>query len=163
IETIKRIHDGLIGQVVSLRAYWVNGNPIWHQGEAPRYGQHLGDTVLEKQLNNWYHYIWLSGDHICEQHVHNIDIGNLIMNDHRDLMHAIVNDNPLNEAKQVADSTLTAIMGREAAYSGAEVDWDTILNSKWSYGPDLLYQDCSKLTWGAFRTLAPPIPSQHDV
>src|SRR5207248_8985707 len=56
IETIKRIHDGLIGQVVSLRAYWVNGNPIWHQGEAPRYGQHLGDTVLEKQLNNWYHY-----------------------------------------------------------------------------------------------------------
>ena len=39
--------------------------------------------------------------------------------EHVDLINAILNDTDLNEAKQVTDSTLTAIMGREAAYSGA--------------------------------------------
>src|SRR5205814_2322272 len=56
--------------------------PIWHAGDQPRYGQRIGDTVLEKQLNNWYHYIWLCGDHICEQHVHNLDVANWIMQGH---------------------------------------------------------------------------------
>ena len=56
--------------------------------------------------------------------------------EHIDLINAIVNDTELNEAKQVTDSTLTAIMGREAAYSGAGVDWDTVLNSKFAYGPE---------------------------
>jgi predicted dehydrogenase len=40
-----------------------------------------GDTELERQIHNWYHYIWLCGDHICEQHVHNIDVCNWIMGD----------------------------------------------------------------------------------
>jgi len=75
LETIKRIKDGAIGDVAALRAYWVNGGPIWHRGEH-------GDTELEKQVRNWYHYIWLCGDHICEQHVHNIDVSNWIMGDH---------------------------------------------------------------------------------
>src|SRR5437016_5336362 len=75
IETIKRIHDGAIGDIVALRAYWVNGGPIWHRGDR-------GDTELERQIYNWYHYIWLSGDHICEQHVHNLDVCNWIMRDH---------------------------------------------------------------------------------
>lgn len=256
IETINRIHDGMIGDVMDVRAYWVNGGPIWHDGDRARYGQKIGDTVLEKQLNNWYHYIWLCGDHICEQHVHNIDVANWIMNDHpvkcwgmgarqqlgnkageiwdnfgieyqyangvrlhsycgqikrawssvseaaqgskgscelhdgknfiktkngkiwkpgeikedngyvnehRDLICAILNDTPLNEAKQVADSTLTAMMGREAAYSGSEVDWETMLNSNFVYGPDLLYKDCSKMQWGDFRTLAPPMPGEHNI
>src|SRR5438552_10860971 len=81
IETVNRIHDGAMGDVTALRAYWVNGGPIWHE-DKPRYGQKMGDTALEKQLNNWYHYIWLCGDHICEQHIHNIDIANWIMNGH---------------------------------------------------------------------------------
>src|SRR5439155_22180951 len=85
------------------------------------------------------------------------------VNEHRDLINAILDDTPLNEAKQVADSTLTAIMGREAAYSGSEVEWDTMLNSKFAYCPALLYEDCSRLEWGAFRTLQPPMPSQHDI
>ena len=85
------------------------------------------------------------------------------VNEHRDLINAILDDTPLNEARQVADSTLTAIMGREAAYSGAEVDWETMLNSKFTYGPDLLYQDCARMEWGDFRTLAPPMPSEHDI
>src|SRR5215471_19164692 len=75
IETIKRIKDGAIGDMVTLRAYWVNGGPIWHRGDH-------GNTEMERQIRNWYHYIWLCGDHICEQHVHNLDIGNWIMGDH---------------------------------------------------------------------------------
>ena len=75
LETIQRLHDGAIGDIVTLRVYWVNGGPIWHRGDH-------GDTDLERQIRNWYHYIWLSGDHICEQHVHNLDVGNWIMEDH---------------------------------------------------------------------------------
>jgi len=252
IDTIKRLQDGVIGDIVSLRAYWVNSGPIWHRGDK-------GDTVLERQIRNWYHYIWLCGDHICEQHVHNIDVCNWIMNDHPikvwgqgsrqnlddprfggpksgeiwdnfavefeypngvrmasfcgqikrsgspgvseavvgtkgtanpahsyelrggekwkseakganpyeqehiDLIRAILNNTELNETKNVTDSTLTAIMGREAAYSGAWVKWEDILNSKFQYGPDLLYTDASKMTWGEFRTLKPPMPSRHDI
>src|SRR6185503_18130061 len=69
--------------------------------------------------------------------------------EHMDLMNAISQGTELNEAKQVTDSTLTAIMGREAAYSGAGVEWESILNSKFAYGPELLYQDSSKMEWGA--------------
>src|SRR5258708_25275294 len=75
MESGKRIHGGEIGDVVGLRAYWVNGGPIWHRGDQ-------GSTELERQIRNWYHYIWLSGDHICEQHVHNLDVCNWIMQDH---------------------------------------------------------------------------------
>ncbi|MCX7826005.1 MAG: Gfo/Idh/MocA family oxidoreductase [Verrucomicrobiae bacterium] len=252
IETIKRIQDGAIGDIVTLRAYWVNGGPIWHRGDK-------GQSDLEKQIANWYHYIWLCGDHICEQHVHNIDVCNWIMNDHPvkawgqgsrqqlddprfggpksgeiwdnfdvefeyangvrmfsycgqikrkwssvseavhgtkgtsnpsgtikadgkewkstlrlesnnpyvqehvALMKAILNNTELNETKNVTDSTLTAIMGREAAYSGSAVEWDAILNSKFCYGPELVYEDPSKMTWGPFRTLKPPMPSMHDI
>ena len=83
--------------------------------------------------------------------------------EHIDLINAIVKNTELNEAKQVTDSTLTAIMGREAAYSGAGGDWETALNSTFSYGPDLLYKDAAKMAWGAFRTLQPPMPNAHDI
>jgi len=63
----------------------------------------------------------------------------------------------------VTDSTLTAILGREASYSGAGVEWDKVLNSTFAYGPELQYQDCSKMKWGSFRTLRPPMPSEHDI
>lgn len=244
-QTIQRIQDGAIGDVVSLAAYWVNGGPIWHRGDH-------GDTALERQIRNWYHYVWLCGDHIVEQHVHNLDVCNWIkgthpvkawgqgarqmlgnktgeiwdnfaceftyedgtplysycgqekrtrtsvsemvygakgrsnpggwvapnaggrwrfrdkqinpyVQEHMDLIHAIVNDTPLNEVKNVTDSTLTAIMGREAAYSGDEVTWDKILNSTFKYGPELLYTDQSKMTFGDFRTLVPALPSIHNI
>jgi len=83
--------------------------------------------------------------------------------EHMDLINAIVKDTELNEGKQVTDTTLTGIMGREAAYSGAAVEWDTVLNSKFMYGPELLYQDCAKMEFGPFRTLASPIPNRHDI
>jgi len=83
--------------------------------------------------------------------------------EHIDLINAIVKGTELNEAKQVTDSTLTAIMGREAAYSGAGLEWDTVLNSTWQYGPELLYTNCAKMEWGPFRVLQPPMPSEHNI
>jgi hypothetical protein len=83
--------------------------------------------------------------------------------EHVDLINAIVKGGDLNEAKQVTDSTLTAIMGREAAYSGAGVDWETIANSKFTYGPELLYTDAAKMTFGDFRVLRPPMPKAFNI
>ena len=88
---------------------------------------------------------------------------NPYVQEHIDLINAILNDTELNEGKQVTDSTLTAIMGREAAYSGAGVEWDAILNSEFAYGPEALFQDCSKMQYGAFRTLKPPMPKAHNI
>jgi len=245
IETIKRIQDGAIGDVTTYRAYWVNGNPIWHRGNS-------GNTELERQIRNWYHYIWLCGDHCVEQHVHNIDICNWVagahpvkawgmgarqqlgntsgeiwdnfaveyeyangvrmhsycgqikrdfssiseavvgskgtsnpagqirpkegsawryrgenvdpyQQEHVDLINAIVNNTELNETEQVTDSTLTAIMGREAAYSGSVVEWDDAKTSTFKYGPELLYTDASKLTWGDYRILKSPMPGSHSI
>ena len=246
IETIKRIHDGAIGEVTALRAYWVNGGPIWHRGER-------GASPLEIQVHNWYHYIWLSGDHIAEQHIHNLDVANWVMNEHPvkawgmgarqmlgdrsgeiwdnfaveyeypngvrcasycgqirrswssvseavvgsrgtanpsgsinprggqawrwqgkklpdmvqehvNLIQAIVKDTPLNETKNVTDSSFTAILGREAAFSGAGLDWSALLNSNFKYGPDIIYtDDAHKLQFGDFRTLRPPLPGTHNL
>ena len=208
IETIKRIHDGAIGDIIYTKAYW-NQGAIWHRGDQ-------GETDMEKQIRNWYHYVWLSGDHIVEQHVHNIDISNWVMKahpiravsgvggrhalgnksghifdhfavefeypngarlfsqccqitgkegnvsefavgtkgtsncqnwilaegqrwrssaksidayvqEHTDLITAIRTGQYVNEAQTVADSTLTAIMGREATYCGKAVRWDDLL------------------------------------
>jgi len=74
IETIKRIHDGALGKVLFTRVYW-NGGGIWNRGRAE------GMTEIEYQVHNWYHFCWLSGDNIGEQHIHNIDIGNWVMGD----------------------------------------------------------------------------------
>jgi hypothetical protein len=89
--------------------------------------------------------------------------GNPYVQEHIDLLNAILNNTELNETKNVTDSTLTAIMGREAAYSGAWVDWDALLNSTFKYGPELVYSDASKLEWGSFRTLKPPMPGEHSI
>jgi len=66
-ETIGRIHEGRIGDLVAL--------------ETTRYGQGVGKlakrrpgwTDVEYQMRNWYYYTWLSGDFIVEQFVHNLD------------------------------------------------------------------------------------------
>jgi predicted dehydrogenase len=72
VETIKRIHDGAIGRIMLLRAYW-NGHGIWNRKREPNM------TEMQYQVHNWYHFCWLSGDNICEQHVHNLDICNWVM------------------------------------------------------------------------------------
>jgi predicted dehydrogenase len=69
LEVMKQVRDGAIGDIVSARAYW-NGGDIWFN---PR---QKGEKDLPYQLRNWYHFLWLCGDHICEQHIHNLDIMN---------------------------------------------------------------------------------------
>ena len=66
-ETMKRIHDGQIGRIVSLQANYNIGG-LWHHPRQPEW------TDMEWQLRNWYYFTWLSGDHIVEQHVHGLDL-----------------------------------------------------------------------------------------
>ncbi len=218
IETIKRIQDGEIGDIVGGRCAW-NNNGIWFHGRKEK------DSDLSYQINNWYHFLWLCGDHIVEQHVHNLDVMNWVLGahpvkavglggrsyrqagepndvghiwdhfaidytypndvvvtsqcahvpgvvndisesvvgtkgrasvngyrvnkkkvfngnetnayvqEHIDLIQSIKAGKPLNELKQVAESTMTAILGRDAAYSGQSLTWDDALNSKRSTMP----------------------------
>ncbi|WP_200911879.1 Gfo/Idh/MocA family protein [Pedobacter sp. Hv1] len=72
-ETLKRIQDGAIGDVVSGQVYWNSGG-VWVK---PRVAT---QTEMEYQMRNWYYFNWLCGDHIVEQHVHNIDIANWVKN-----------------------------------------------------------------------------------
>ena len=65
---VEKIHSGLLGDVTFSRIYW-NGGLIWCRPRNPN------QTEMEYQVNNWYHFVWLCGDNICEQHVHNIDMG----------------------------------------------------------------------------------------
>jgi predicted dehydrogenase len=203
LETMKRIHDGAIGEIVSAQCYWCQG-ALWHNG-----GKDITD--MEYQIRNWLYFTWLSGDHIVEQHVHNIDVinwafggppvrafgmggrqtrvdakygdafdhfsiefvypndvrvqsfcrqaqgassrigerivgtkgvahsgkitgenpwtfskekgNNGYVQEHVDLIKAIRTRNPLNEAKTVAEATLTGILGRISAYTGKEVSF----------------------------------------
>lgn len=245
VETMKRIHQGEIGDVTALRAYW-NGGGIWfrRREELKQHGE--PDTDLAYQLHNWYHFVWTCGDHICEQHVHNLDVcnwamesalgadshpvscvgmgsrighhrgrpdgnprevghifdnfaidyaykngvhmlsmcrqipdtkeniseaiagakgpcnpGNSILGkavldadqrkqardpyvqEHTDLIASIRAGKPLNELKTVAQASLTAVMGRMAAYTGKEVTWDKALNSKLDTMPAKLSWDMS--------------------
>ncbi|HUV65964.1 MAG TPA: Gfo/Idh/MocA family oxidoreductase [Sedimentisphaerales bacterium] len=206
VETIKRIHDGAIGDIVSAQCYW-NMGALWVERAKANWDNYKSGKYsdVEWQIRNWLFTGWLSGDHICEQHVHNIDVinwafgalpeqvhgvggrqyrtepqyGNIYDHfgveffypndvrtistcrqingtannvservvgtkgvsdcagtikgenawsyqgpnpnpyvvEHTDLIESIRRGNPLNEGKQVAESTLCAIMGRESAYS----------------------------------------------
>ena len=234
-ETIRRIHDGAIGQVVSGQVYWNQGG-LWSNVRKP------GWSDMEFQLRNWLYYTWLSGDHIVEQHVHNIDVANWVMGghpvratamggrqtrtdplyghifdhfaveyeysdgrrvlsmcrqqdgtaskvgesfqgslgqsnaydtiegknawkharlegmnpyveEHRDLVASIRAGKPLNEGRQIVESNLTAILGREAAYTGQSLTWDELLASNLSILP-------TTFALGPLATPAVPTPGE---
>jgi myo-inositol 2-dehydrogenase/D-chiro-inositol 1-dehydrogenase len=222
LEIIKRVHDGAIGEILASRVYWNDGG-VWVKPRQP------GQTEMEYQMRNWYYFVWLCGDHINEQHIHNLDVANWLKGDahpirahgmggrqvrtgkeygeifdhhavefeyadgsrcfsqcrhirgclsdvsehaygtkgtvdlqdhkiykiaganafslearaeknpyqqeHDDLFDAIRNDKPYNEAFRGAQSTMTALLGRMATYSGAMVNWDDALNSEISVMP----------------------------
>lgn len=67
------IHDGAIGDIVHSRVYWNSGG-VWE----PRMERGKEKSELEYQLRNWYYYNWICGDHITEQHIHNLDVGNWV-------------------------------------------------------------------------------------
>ncbi len=226
IDTVKRLQEGAIGDILAGRCHW-NQGPIWFRPRKP------GMTDVEYQIHNWYHFVWTCGDHIVEQHVHNLDVCNWILKghptkcsgmgfrvnpckdpnldgqiynffsidyeypngvhiqstcrqiqgadggldggvsevvvgskgssrvndytingqsvagrggvdpyvqEHTDLIACIRGGKPINELKNVAESTLTAIMGRMSAYTGKVVTWEQALNSKLETMP-------AKLTW----------------
>ena len=68
-EIMKRLQDGAIGEITSAQAWW-NNDGVWVNPKKP------GQTEMEYQLRNWYYFVWLCGDHITEQHIHNLDVIN---------------------------------------------------------------------------------------
>lgn len=74
-QCIERLQNGAIGEPIFARAYW-NGAGIWTRPRRP------AQSELEYQLTNWYYFNWLSGDHITEQHVHNLDVINWALQSH---------------------------------------------------------------------------------
>ncbi len=235
LEALKRVQDGAIGEIAMARVYW-NQGPIWV------FPRQEGWSDMEWQMRNWYYFTWLCGDHIVEQHVHNLDVANWAIGahpvravglggrqvrtdpvygniydhfaidyeypngvrvasycrqipncensvsealhgtkgfcqvnkytitgekawhmtakdnlpyvqEHTDLIAAIRAGKPYNELQTVAESTLTAILGRVAAYTGQAVTWEQALNSADSLMP-------SKLEWGDLAVAPVAMPGQ---
>jgi myo-inositol 2-dehydrogenase/D-chiro-inositol 1-dehydrogenase len=65
-ETMSRIHEGALGNIVALQCSY-NAGGLWHRD------REQGWSDMEYQLRNWLYYTWLSGDHNVEQHVHSLD------------------------------------------------------------------------------------------
>jgi predicted dehydrogenase len=227
LQIMKKIHDGDIGEIKTASCYWNQGG-LWVKPQRPEWSD------MEWQCRNWLYFTWLSGDHITEQHVHNLDVvnwaigshpikctgiggrqvrtapeyGNIydhftieyeypngirVMStcrqtkgcsgqvsefiqgtkgsaytdsrtgyiegekpfkyegkspnpyeqEHADLIASIRKGEPLNEGIRIAESTLTAIMGRMSAYTGRALKWDWVLKSskldlspeKYEFGP----------------------------
>ena len=211
IETIRRIKDGAIGDVVAGQCYFLTGE-LWHRGADPAWSE------MEYQCRNWYYFVWLSGDHIVEQHVHQHDLMNWAMGsvptkavgtggrqnrtdakwgniwdhfgveyeypngarveslcrqavkaagridtvvigtkgvaypavgkitganawsyekevvnpdlqEHIDLIAALRSGKPVNDGVRIAETSMTSILGRMAAYTGREVSFNWLMNS----------------------------------
>jgi predicted dehydrogenase len=243
IEVMNRLRDGAIGEVLNGQVYWNQGG-LWSVEKKPEW------TDSEWQIRNWLYFAWLSGDHIVEQHVHNIDVANWVMGstpiravgvggrqsrvapvyghifdhfsidfeypngvhitsmsrqiqgtrgrvgewfqgskgkaqtgesgphriegpnayewqrpegfvqpmqqEHTDLIASIRAGRPRNDLKRIAESTLTAIMGREAAYTGQIVEWDALLKADQDIAPTAL----SQVSYGALEVPPVPVPGR---
>ncbi|SHF47385.1 Predicted dehydrogenase [Mariniphaga anaerophila] len=71
----KEINNNAIGQIVSANVYW-NGGKLWHRDNNPSWSE------MEWMIRDWVNWCWLSGDHIVEQHVHNIDVASWFIGEH---------------------------------------------------------------------------------
>ncbi len=76
VETVEKIKEGRIGEIVAAYAYWIGTPVIKQRARDPK----LGD--MEWQHRNWYSYVWLCGDQVVEQHLHNIDVINWVVGMH---------------------------------------------------------------------------------
>ena len=214
VEVMKRVHSGQIGQIVAGQCYWHWDNQNWHFAK-----RQSNWSDMEWQIRCWPYFTWLSGDHIVEQHCHNLDIINWAIGSHpvqcmgiggrqvrtgpeygnifdhfaveyeypggvrvlsmcsqingttsrvaervvgtkgstyttrgvgyiegqnaykydgsrgsgsdqfADLVKSIRQGKPINEGRHLAESTLTAIMGRMSAYTGRAMKWDWVMNA----------------------------------
>lgn len=240
------ISQGAIGKIVGGEVTWCGG-ALWYKERNP------GEDDASYLVRNWTSFSQMSGDHIVEQHVHNLDVANWFIGhppqsalgfggrarrktgnqfdffsidfnygddchihsmcrqingtdgnvgeffvgtegsaygagkvqsaklaqiqvpefkthnngqvqEHIDLLNSIVNDKPLNEARQVAESTMTALMGRIAAYTGRMVRWSdltTNTDSPWynlTLSPSAA--DFESGTVVAPKDNVPPIPGE---
>jgi myo-inositol 2-dehydrogenase/D-chiro-inositol 1-dehydrogenase len=75
IETIKQVANGAIGDIVSANCYW-NGGQLWYREHEK------GWSEMEYMIRDWVNWCWLSGDHIVQQHVHNLDVINWFTDAH---------------------------------------------------------------------------------
>ncbi|MCK4887663.1 MAG: Gfo/Idh/MocA family oxidoreductase, partial [Planctomycetes bacterium] len=67
LDIMKRIHDGDIGEIVAAQCYWNGGGMLgWGPADNPQWSE------MERQCRRWYFYDWICGDHIVEQHLHNL-------------------------------------------------------------------------------------------
>ena len=73
-ETIKRIQDGAIGDIIAIQENYLTGT-LWHRGRKPEWSE------MEYQIRNWLYFTWLSGDHNVEQHIHSLDKAMWLMGD----------------------------------------------------------------------------------
>ncbi len=73
-ETIQRIQDGAIGDIIAIQENYLAGE-LWHRGNDPKWSD------MEYQMRNWLYYTWLSGDHNVEQHIHSLDKASWLMGD----------------------------------------------------------------------------------
>jgi len=71
----KEINNNAIGNIVSANVYW-NGGKLWHRDKNPTWSE------MEWMIRDWVNWTWLSGDHIVEQHVHNIDVASWYLGTH---------------------------------------------------------------------------------
>src|SRR5262245_47621795 len=76
-ETIKRIQDGAIGDIIAIQENYLTGT-LWHRGTR---SEHPEWSEMEYQIRNWLYYTWLSGDHNVEQHIHSLDKAMWLMGD----------------------------------------------------------------------------------
>jgi myo-inositol 2-dehydrogenase/D-chiro-inositol 1-dehydrogenase len=75
-EALKQVKEqNIIGDIVGGQVYWNSGG-VWVKD------REAGQTELQYQLRNWYYFNWLCGDHINEQHIHNIDVANWFIGEH---------------------------------------------------------------------------------
>ncbi|MCZ2343805.1 MAG: Gfo/Idh/MocA family oxidoreductase [Bacteroidales bacterium] len=73
-ETLKRVHDGAIGDILAVHTTYLTGD-LWYRGKQADWSE------MENQIRNWYYYTWLSGDFLVEQAIHNVDKAHWTMGD----------------------------------------------------------------------------------
>ena len=70
-----QVRNGAMGKIISGQVYW-NGEGVWVRS------REAGQSEMEYQMRNWYYFNWLCGDHILEQHIHNIDVANWFLGEY---------------------------------------------------------------------------------
>jgi len=76
VQSVDKIKNGAIGDVVATYAYWIGSPVIFQKQRLAKWGD------MEWQHRAWYSFVWICGDQIVEQHLHNIDVCNWVMGTH---------------------------------------------------------------------------------